>query len=258
METLILLMLAGLAWGSFLNVAIHRLPRGLSLIRPPSSCPSCGARIKVYDNIPLVSFILLRGRCRSCREGIPLSYFLVEILTPLSFLLLYSKFSLSLHFFTSSLFTSALLALAVIDYYHQVLPDEITLPGLALALIYALFRPDLSLRQALVGAVVGATFLLFVYGAYYLLRKKEGLGMGDVTLMLMIGAYLGWLKALFTLMVASFAGALVGILVIAFRKKDLQYALPYGTFLAPAAFFSLIWGESILRAYLDLFMDKVP
>lgn len=258
METVILLILAGLAWGSFLNVAIHRLPRGMSLLRPPSSCPSCGARIKVYDNIPLVSFILLRGRCRSCRDEIPLSYFLVEILTPLSFLLLYSKFSLSLHFLASSLFTSALLALAVIDYYHQVLPDEITLPGVALALIYALFRPDLNLRQALIGAVVGATFLLFVYGAYYLLRKKEGLGMGDVTLMLMIGAYLGWLKALFTLMVASFAGALVGILVIAFRKKDLQYALPYGTFLAPAAFFSLIWGESILRAYLGLFMDKVP
>lgn len=258
METIILVALAGLAWGSFLNVVIHRLPRGMSLFRPPSSCPSCGARLKAYDNIPFVSFLLLKGRCRSCRTKIPLSYPLVETLTPLSFLLLYSHHSLSLHFFASSLFASALLALAVIDYYHQVLPDEITLPGLVLAVIYAIFRPDLSLRQALVGAVVGATFLLFVYGAYYLFRKKEGLGMGDVTLMLMIGAYLGWLKALFTLMVASFAGALVGLLVIAFHKKDLQYALPYGSFLAPAAFLSLVWGEGLLGAYLGLFLDKVP
>lgn len=146
-----------------------------------------------------------------------------------------------------------LLVLAFIDYYHQILPDEITLPGIALALIYSLFRKDLNLKQALVGAVAGAGFLLFIYAAYYFLRKKEGLGMGDVTLMLMIGAYLGWLQAFFTLIIASFAGAIVGVFFIIFRKKRLSSSLPFGTFLAPSAFVSLLWGKELISAYLGLF-----
>jgi len=146
-----------------------------------------------------------------------------------------------------------LIVLGFIDFYHQVLPDEITLPGLVLALVYAPFRSDLTLTQALIGAVVGAGFLLLVFGAYYLLRKKEGLGMGDVTMMLLIGAYLGWQRTFFTLILASFAGAVVGVLFILFRKKDLQYSLPFGTFLAPAAYMALLWGEPIIQAYLGLF-----
>jgi leader peptidase (prepilin peptidase)/N-methyltransferase len=150
------------------------------------------------------------------------------------------------------------MALGFIDYYHQLLPDEITLPGLVLALAYSFFRPDLNLRRALIGAVVGSGFLLLVYGAYFLLRKKEGLGLGDVTMMLMIGAYLGFEKAILTLILASFAGALVGIFLLFFRKKDLQYALPFGTFLAPAAFFSLLWGERIIKAYFGLYKGLIP
>jgi leader peptidase (prepilin peptidase)/N-methyltransferase len=115
-----------------------------------------------------------------------------------------------------------------------------------------------NITQALIGAVSGAGFLILVYGAYLLLRKKEGLGMGDVTMMLLIGAYLGWRQAFFTLILASFVGAVVGLIVIFFRKKDFQYSLPFGTFLAPAAFFSLLWGEKILRAYLSLFKGLVP
>jgi len=179
----------------------------------------------------------------------------VELLTPLSFILLYSQHSLSFLFFASCIFTSALIALGFIDFYHQILPDAITLPGLALALIYSLFRQDLNLTQSLIGAVSGAGFLLFVYGAYYLLRKKEGLGMGDVTMMLLIGAFLGWRLVLFTLILASFSGALVGVFFISFKKKDLQYSLPFGTFLAPAAFVALLWGEKIIRAYLSLYKN---
>lgn len=258
METIIIIVISGLAWGSFLNVVIYRLPLRMSLFRPSSSCPHCKERIKFYDNIPLLSFLFLRGRCRYCKEKISLSYPLVELLTPLSFLLLYSQHSLSFFFFTSCLFASAMIVLGVIDFYHQILPDEITLPGLLLAIIYSLFRPDLNLTQALVGAVAGAGFLLFVYGIYYLLRKKEGLGMGDVTMMLLIGAYLGWLKAFFTLILASFAGALVGVFFIFYKKKGLQHSLPFGTFLSPAAFFSLLWGEGIIRAYLSLYKDLIP
>jgi leader peptidase (prepilin peptidase)/N-methyltransferase len=249
----IIIVLFGLAWGSFLNVVIYRLPRGLSLMRPPSTCPQCGTRIKAYDNIPVLSYLLLRGKCRACGLKISVAYPLVELLTPVCFLLLYARFSLGVPFFASCLFASALIALCFIDLYHQVLPDEITLPGLALALLYSGLRPDMTLRQALAGAVVGAGFLLAVYGGYLLLRKKEGLGMGDVTMMLLVGAYLGWVKAFFTLLVGSFVGALVGLFLLSFKKKDLQFALPFGTFLAPAAFFALVWGDRIINAYLSLF-----
>jgi leader peptidase (prepilin peptidase)/N-methyltransferase len=249
----VIILLFGLVWGSFLNVVIYRLPLGLSLLWPPSSCPQCKTRIKPYDNIPVLSFFILGGKCRVCGAKISPTYLLVEVLTPLCFLLLYSRFSLSFDFFASCLFASILIALGFIDFYHQILPDEITLPGLVLALVYSCFRPDLSLRRALIGAVAGAGFLLLIYGAYFLLRRKEGLGMGDVTMMLTVGAYLGVIKAFLTLIMASFAGALVGIFLLSFRKKNLQYSLPFGSFLAPAAFVSLVWGEAIITAYLNLY-----
>ncbi len=258
METIIIIICFGLAWGSFLNVVIYRLPLRMSLFKPSSSCPHCNEKIKFYDNIPVLSFLLLRGKCRHCKGKISLRYPLVELLTAVSFLLLYSQYSLSFFFFASCIFACALIALGFIDFYHQILPDEITLPGLLLALIYSLFRADLNLRQALIGAVAGAGFLLFVYYAYYLLRKKEGLGLGDVTMMLLIGAYLGWRQAFFTLILASFVGALVGIFFIIYKKKDFQYSLPFGTFLAPAAFAALLWGERIINAYLSLFKNLTP
>jgi len=258
METIIIITCFGLAWGSFLNVVIYRLPLRMSLFKPSSACPHCNEKIKFYDNIPVLSFLLLRGKCRHCKGRISPRYPLVELLTAVSFLLLYSQYSLSFFFFASCLFACALIALGFIDFYHQVLPDEITLPGLLLALVYSLFRTDLNLRQALVGAVAGAGFLLFIYVAYYLLRKKEGLGLGDVTMMLLIGAYLGWRQAFFTLILASFVGALVGIFFIIYQKKDFQYSLPFGTFLAPAAFAALLWGERIINAYLSLYKDLAP
>jgi leader peptidase (prepilin peptidase)/N-methyltransferase len=249
----IVIVLFGLVWGSFLNVVIYRLPRSLSLVWPPSGCPRCGTRIKPYDNIPLLSYLLLGGKCRACGLKISIIYPLVESLTPVCFLLLYARFSLSVAFFASCLFASALIALFFIDFTHQILPDEITLPGLALALFYSGFRSDMTLRQSLAGAVAGAGFLLFIYGIYLLLRKKEGLGMGDVTMMLLVGAYLGWVKAFLTLLVGSFVGAVVGLFLISFRKKDLQFALPFGSFLAPAAFFALVWGDRIINVYLGLY-----
>jgi leader peptidase (prepilin peptidase)/N-methyltransferase len=253
MEAIILIAVFGLVWGSFYNVVIYRLPRGLSLLRPPSSCPHCGKQIKVYENIPVFSYLVLKGKCGNCKAKISPVYPLVETLTAFCFLLVYMQNSLSPHFFASCIFASALIILGFIDYFHQILPDEITLPGFVLALLYTFFRDDLSLSQALLGAGVGAGFLLLVYGVYYLLRKKEGLGLGDVTMMLMVGAYLGWKQTLLTLILASFAGALVGVFFILFRKKDLQHALPFGTFLAPAAFVALLYGQQIIDAYLSLY-----
>ncbi len=259
METLTLGLVAvsGLVWGSFLNVVIHRLPLGKSLVRPPSSCPSCGKRIRAYDNIPLLSYAILRGRCRSCGNRISPVYPLVEALTGLGFVLVFfhSGRSFGPEFFAGCLFTCALIVLGFIDYFHQIIPDEVTLPGLILALAYAFFRDDLSLRNALLEAVSGSGFLLLVFGVYLLVRKKEGLGMGDVTMLLFIGAYLGLAGTILTLLLASFAGALIGVFMILRRRKDLQFALPFGTFLAPAAFVSMIWGERIVAWYLALYRN---
>jgi leader peptidase (prepilin peptidase)/N-methyltransferase len=253
--TLVLVAAAGLVLGSFFNVVIYRLPRGLSLVKPPSSCPGCGARVKPYDNVPVLSYVLLGGKCRACGRRISPVYPAVEALTAAGFVLVYLNNAryLDLEFFAGCAFTSALILLGFIDAGHQILPDAVTLPGLVLALAYSFFRDDLTFRGALVGAVAGAGFLLFVYGAYYLIRKKEGLGMGDVTMLLMIGAYLGLARTLLTLILASFVGALVGVYVIVRKGRDFQFALPFGTFLAPAAFVSMLWGERIVRAYLALY-----
>lgn len=257
METLTLLFVAaiGLAFGSFFNVVIYRLPRGLNLSRPPSACPGCGARIKPYDNVPLLSYLILRGKCRRCGRRISPVYPAVEALTAAGFIVVYFNAGrvIGLEFIAGCLFTSALIVLGFIDAHHQILPDAITMPVLVLALAYSFFRDDLSFRGALLGAVVGAGFLLLVYGAYRLIRKREGLGMGDVTMMLMVGAYLGLERTLLVLVLASFSGALVGIYLVVRRGKDVQFALPFGTFIAPAAFAAMLWGERIVRAYLSLY-----
>ncbi len=253
--TLVLIAVFGLIWGSFLNVVIYRLPRGQSLVRPPSTCPGCGTRIRPYDNVPVLSYLFLRGKCRTCSRPISPVYPAVEALTALAFVLVFLRSGRppGLEFAAGCLFASALIALGFIDYFHQILPDAITMPGLVLALVYSFFRDDLSFRGALLGAVAGAGFLLLIYGAYRLIRKREGLGMGDVTMLLMIGAYLGLARTLLTLILASFVGALVGVFFIVGRKKDLQFALPFGTFLAPAAFVAALWGERIVNAYLGLY-----
>jgi leader peptidase (prepilin peptidase)/N-methyltransferase len=257
--TLFFVALFGLVIGSFLNVVIHRLPRDMSLLRPPSSCPGCGGRIKPYDNIPVLSYLLLRGRCRACGRRISPEYPAVEALTAAGFVLVYlhAGREVGLELAAGCVFTSALIALGFIDYHHQILPDAITLPGLVLALAYSFFRDDLTVRGALLGAVVGAGFLLVVYGAYLLVRKKEGLGMGDVTMMLMVGAFLGPLRTVLVLILGSLAGAIVGVYVILRKGKDFQFALPFGTFLAPAAFAALLWGERIVRAYTDYLHSRL-
>ena len=257
METLkiVFIVIIGLVWGSFLNVVIYRLPRGLSLLRPPSSCPKCGRRIRWYDNIPIFSYFFLGGKCRFCRAKISPIYPAVEALTAISFLIVYfhNLRFLDLQFFADCLFVSSLIALGFIDYFHQIIPDHISLPVIILSLVYAPFRFDLNLRQALVGAVVGGGFLLAVYLIYLFWRKKQGLGMGDVMMMLMAGAYLGLSRTILTLLLSSVVGATFGLFLIKFKKKDLQYSLPFGTFIAPAAFVALIWGEQIVSWYLSLF-----
>jgi leader peptidase (prepilin peptidase)/N-methyltransferase len=255
METLTLLFVAaaGLIFGSFFNVVIYRLPRGLNLSRPPSACPGCDARIKPYDNVPVLSYLVLGGRCRRCGMRISPIYPVVEALTAVGFVLVYLDAGriVGLEFIAGCVFTGALVVLGVIDAYHQILPDAVTMPGLVLALAYSFFREDLNFRSALLGAVVGGGFLMVVYGAYRLIRRKEGLGMGDVTMMLMVGAYLGPMRTLFVLILASLLGAAVGVFLIVRRGKDFQFALPFGTFLAPSAFVAMLWGKDVVAWYLS-------
>lgn len=254
MEALILVVVFGLAWGSFLNVVIYRVPLRMSLLHPPSTCPSCKTRIKPYENIPVLSYLFLRGKCRYCGARIGVTYLLVEILTPalLAVICLHAG-GFGLPFYASALFTSALITLAFIDARHQILPDVLTYPGIVLGLAYSFFRGDLKIGGALLGAAVGGGFLLLIYGLYWLIRKKEGLGLGDVTMMLMIGAFLGWQKTLLTLILASFVGAIVGVVLMKAKGKDLKFALPFGSFLAPAAYVALVWGDRIIAAYLSRF-----
>ena len=251
---LVFVAVGGLAIGSFLNVVIYRLPRGGSLLRPPSACPRCGARIRPYDNIPVLSWVFLGGRCRACRQKIPPVYPLVEALTGAAFVGVYlaGGRAVGIPLVAACLFTAGLVALGFIDFFHQILPDEITLGGAGLWLVYALIREDLTFGRAALGGAVGAGIILLIYWGYRLLRKKEGMGLGDVTMMLYIGTFLGWQKTILTLVLASFAGALVGVALILFRKKGLQHAMPFGTFLAPAAYAALIGGDAIIRSYLAL------
>jgi leader peptidase (prepilin peptidase)/N-methyltransferase len=251
--TLLFVILAGLIFGSFFNVVIYRLPRGLNLSRPPSTCPGCGVRIKPYDNIPVLSYLLLRGKCRRCGRRISPVYPAVEVLTALAFTLVFLQTgrTVNLEFVAGALFTSALIVLGFIDAAHQVLPDVVTLPGFVLALGYSFFRTDLTFAGALIGAAVGAGFLLLVYGVYWLVRRKEGLGLGDVVMMLMVGAFLGWERTLFVLILASLGGALFGLYLIARKGKDAQFALPFGTFIAPAAFVALLWGRQVVGWYIS-------
>lgn len=257
METLrvVLVVVVGLVWGSFLNVVIYRLPREKSLVRPPSSCTRCGRRIKWYDNIPVLSYLVLRGKCRFCGEKISPVYPAVEALTAVCFVIIYfhNLRFFDLQFFADCIFASSLIALGFIDFFHQIIPDHISIPVLVLALVYAPFRYDLNLRKALLGAVVGGGFLLVVYLVYLLWKKKEGLGMGDVMMMLMVGAYLGLSRTILTLLLASVVGAVFGLLLVAFRGKDMKFAMPFGSFIAPAAFVSLIWGDPLITWYLSLF-----
>jgi leader peptidase (prepilin peptidase)/N-methyltransferase len=255
-EALILVIVFGLAWGSFLNVVIYRVPEKMSLLHPPSTCPSCQARIKPYENIPVLSYLFLRGKCRHCGARISPVYPAVEILTPALLAVVFIREGgFGLPFYAAALFTPALIVLAFIDARHQILPDVITYPGIVLAFAYSFFREDLRIGQALIGAAVGGGFLLLVYGLYWLVRKQEGLGLGDVTMMLMVGAFLGWQKTILTLVLASIAEAIFGLILMKARGKDMKFALPFGTFIAPAAYIALVWGDRIISAYLARFPE---
>jgi leader peptidase (prepilin peptidase)/N-methyltransferase len=244
--------LLGLLLGSFMNVCIYRLPRGLSPVRPRSSCPSCGHILSWYENVPVVSYLVLRGRCRVCRAWISPMYPIVEFITGAVFLAGYVWYGPTPLLIVRLVFAWAMIALFVIDLQHKILPNVITLPGIAVGVLAnALAGPGWV--ASLIGAAVGAGILFAIAEVYYRVRHEEGLGMGDVKMLGMIGAFLGWKLVLVTLVLSSFLGSIVGIGVLIAKKESLKYALPFGTFLAAGALVAAVGGDAILNWYLGLY-----
>jgi leader peptidase (prepilin peptidase) / N-methyltransferase len=253
-DTLLVVLFAwiGLAVGSFLNVCIHRLPRDSSIVNPPSSCPNCGHMLRWYDNVPVVSYAWLRGRCRSCRTPISIRYPIVEIVTMLVFLLHLYVFGWSALMAVRLVFACALIVLFAIDLEHHLLPNVITLPGIAVGLIFSVIVPP-GIRDALLGALLGGGVLWLIGEAYFRYSGQQGMGGGDVKMLAMIGAFLGWKLVLVTLVMSSVAGSLIGMLVIASRRGGMKYALPYGTFLALGGLVASLAGGKIVDWYVGLY-----
>ena len=244
---IIVLIVAGLSVGSFLNVVIHRLPLGVSLALPRSHCPVCKKKLRWFHNLPVLSFLALRGRCAYCRAPIAWRYPLVEIATAGIFWLSWSRFGQRpVHAVFVAVFLCILLVLSLIDLKHMILPDELTLGGAVVFLVYAFFHPAFSPWNGIATAFGAAALFAGLFFFYIKVRGMEGLGFGDVKLMLMLGAFLGLEGLVVALLVASFCGLLVGGFMILFRGKDLKLALPFGPFLGLGAFVALFWGANIL------------
>jgi leader peptidase (prepilin peptidase)/N-methyltransferase len=247
-----LVTLLGLMIGSFMNVCIYRLPRGMSPVRPRSACTTCGHQITWYENIPIVSWLALRARCAGCGERISGVYPIVEGLTGLMFLGAYLLYGPGLLLLARLLFGCAMVVLFAIDLQHKILPNVITLPGIVAGLLVGGVAGP-GWLASLIGAAAGGGVLWAIAEVYYRVRGEEGLGMGDVKMLAMIGAFLGWKLMLLTLVLASFSGTLVGVGVLVFKKASLKYALPFGTFLAVGALVAAAVGDPIVTWYLGLY-----
>jgi leader peptidase (prepilin peptidase)/N-methyltransferase len=238
--------------GSFLNVCICRIPKAESIVTPGSHCPLCKTPIRFYDNIPLVSYFLLRGKCRHCNNPILLQYPLVEGVTALSSFLLFIRFGISWNYLFYFAFMASLIVITVIDLYHQIIPDVISLPGIGIGLFASLILSQLTFLDSLIGVLLGGGSLFVVATFYHWLFKREGLGGGDVKLLAMIGAFLGWKAVILTIFLSSLIGSITGIIIILAKGKDFKYAIPFGPFLSLGAVFSLFYGEKIILWYLYL------
>ena len=249
---LAILVILGLAVGSFLNVCIHRLPRGESLALPPSRCPACEYRLRWFDNIPVVSYALLAGRCRKCRAAISIRYPLVELATMALFVMHGEVFGWSALLVPRLLFACAMIVLFAIDLEHHLLPNVITLPAIAIGLISSAVLPP-GIVDALIGVILGGGVLWLIGEAYFRYSGQEGMGGGDVKMLAMIGAFLGWKLVLVTLVLSSVAGSLIGLFVIVIKRGGMKYALPYGTFLALGALVASLAGDQIVNWYVSLY-----
>jgi len=240
----------GAVIGSFLNVCIVRLPRGESLLRPPSHCPHCNKPIRFYDNIPIISYMILRGKCRYCNNRISLQYPVVEALTGLLAIALFMKYGPSMQFLLLFLFSSALLIITFIDLAHQIIPDAISIPGIPCGIGASLLVPMVSWQESLLGILAGGGLLLFIAVGYKWITGREGMGGGDIKLLAMMGAWLGWKAIPFIILASSLIGIVVGGGTGLLLKKSLRAKIPFGPFLAIASLIYVFFGPEIIRWYI--------
>lgn len=264
----------GLAIGSFLNVVIYRLPimldrqwqenaqltldletnqnsESVSLTTPRSRCPHCSHPITAWENIPVISYLMLRGKCSACNASISVRYPLVELLTAVLSASIAWSFGVTATTLAGLVFIWALIPLALIDYDHQILPDTITLPFLWLGLLVNSFGIFTDLHSAVIGALAGYLSLWLVYQAFKLVTKKEGMGFGDFKLFAMLGAWLGWQLLPLAILLAAFSGAIIGGIYLSLSKHGRDHPIPFGPFLCVAGWVALIWGHDLVQAYLQ-------
>ena len=246
----ILIFILGLIVGSFCNVCIYRIPRNESIIYPTSHCPKCHSAIKPIDNIPLLSYILLKGRCHNCGSRISIQYPIVELLSGVIYLIIYLIYGLSIQSLIYIILSSALLIIAFIDLNEQVIPEVISLPGMVIGLILSFFVPYISFINSALGIVIGGGIILVIRLAGSLIFKKESMGIGDIELAAMIGAFLGWRYIIISLFLGFFLGALAGIILILSKIKSREDVVPFGPFIVLGSLITLLWGDSIITWYL--------
>jgi len=243
------IFILGLCIGSFLNVCIYRLPIAASIVRPGSMCPQCKTPIPFYDNIPVISYILLLGKCRNCKTVIPIRYPLVELLTGLLALSVFAAYGLTYEWLIYFIFIAALIVITFIDIDHQIIPNIISIPGIPIFFLAAYFLPGMTLLDSLIGILVGGGSLYLVAWGYQAFTGKEGMGMGDVKLLAMIGALLGAEGILFTILAASLMGTAAGLVSALRRGEGLRHAIPFGPCLSLAAMLYVFRGPELIGWY---------
>ena len=252
----IYLFAIGACIGSFLNVCIYRLPEEKSIISPPSHCPYCKNKLKWYHNIPILSYIFLRGKCAFCGKKISIRYFVVEFLAGIFLIINYNIYRFSFDFFFYSIFIYLLLIVIFADLKYMIIPDEVSIGGIIAGFVLSFFSNSITFKDSIIGIIIGGGILYLVIILYYFATKKEGMGGGDVKLLAMIGAFLGYKSILFVIFAGSLIGTLIGVPFMLIKGKDKNFAIPFGPFLSIAAIIYLYEGEKILNWYLNLFTNN--
>ena len=247
-----IIFILGLIIGSFSNVCIYRIPKNESIVFPASHCPNCHTPIKAIDNVPILSSLLLKGKCRKCGEKISIRYPVVEFLTGAIYLLIFLIYGRSYQTLIYALLSSALIIISFIDLDVQIIPDEISLPGIVIGLALSFIVPYISYLNSLLGIIAGGGIIFLIALAGLAIFKKEAMGGGDVKLSAMIGAFIGWKYIIVSLFIGFFIGAIAGILLILLKIRNRDDLVPFGPFIVLGSFITLLWGENILSWYLGL------
>jgi len=245
----VVVFVVGTLFGSFANVCIYRLPQRLSIVFPGSHCPSCQEALRPWHNVPLLSYVILGGRCTTCKAAISLRYPLVELCNGLLYIFLYHQCHFSVECIVFALLATALLIVSCIDIVHTIIPDAITLPGIVVGICTSLWLTPVGIGNAVLGVLLGGGLFLLMAVLSVVILKRGGMGGGDIKLIAMIGAFLGWKAVLVTIFLGAVLGAFVGIVLILLRRQGRKEPVPFGPFLAIGALLTMVWGDTILTWY---------